>query len=160
MTNAKLGHVAGEHVRYVRGHVGYLKRRDRVTPDLWTETDTGYVTPCWIWNAPPQNEAGYCRVWLRGESVAAHRAMYEQEVGPIPDGLMIDHLCRQPSCVRPDHLEPVTNAVNQRRGNAAKLTDEAVAMIRASRMSHAHLAKVFGVSVGHVRNIRSGYRRP
>jgi HNH endonuclease len=46
----------------------------------------------------------------------AHRVVYETLVGPIPDGLVIDHLCRNPRCVRPDHMEPVTNQVNVLRG--------------------------------------------
>lgn len=49
----------------------------------------------------------------------AHRISYELHVGPIPEGLTIDHLCGNPSCVRPDHLEPVTMAENIRRGKGA-----------------------------------------
>lgn len=61
-----------------------------------------------------------------GRSVGSHRISYRMFVGPIPDGLTIDHLCRNRACVRPDHLEPVTNQENLRRGlgfgaiNAAK----------------------------------------
>jgi len=54
------------------------------------------------------------RVASRG--ILAHRFAYELLVGPIPDGLHTDHLCRNHSCVRPDHLEPVTCAVNVQRG--------------------------------------------
>lgn len=54
----------------------------------------------------------------------AHRVAYELVVGPIPEGLEIDHLCRTRSCVRPDHLDPVTHAENCRRagvpGHATK----------------------------------------
>lgn len=54
--------------------------------------------------------------------VYAHRWSYENFVGPIPDGLQIDHLCRNTLCVNPDHLEPVTGAENLRRshGNGSK----------------------------------------
>ena len=46
----------------------------------------------------------------------AHRAIYEEMVGPIPDGLVLDHLCSVRNCVNPEHLEPVTQAENARRG--------------------------------------------
>lgn len=49
-------------------------------------------------------------------STGAHRWAYEFLVGPIPDGMFLDHLCRNTGCVNPDHLEPVTNAENVMRG--------------------------------------------
>lgn len=48
--------------------------------------------------------------------IKAHRQVYWDEIGPIPDGLTIDHLCRNRSCVNPDHLEPVTMRENTMRG--------------------------------------------
>src|SRR4051812_34437471 len=86
MTNRRIGHVAGEHVRFIRGHVGNLKRRERLTDELWAVEDRGYETPCWIWNGAPRR-GGYCRVKFQGRVQLPHRAMYEQEVGPIPEGL-------------------------------------------------------------------------
>lgn len=69
---------------------------------------------CWIWQAqvPPD---GYGRIHVNGKPTLAHRASYEAFVGPIPDGLHIDHLCFTKRCVNPAHLEPVTQAENNRR---------------------------------------------
>jgi len=56
-----------------------------------------------------------------------HRLTYEALVGPIPPGLVIDHLCRVPECVNPDHLEPVTHAENLARGIGANSRDRRAA---------------------------------
>ncbi len=82
---------------------------------------------------------------MKKRVTGAHRAMYEQMVGPIPEGLVLDHLCKQPPCIRPEHLEPVTIAENTRRSAAAKLNHESVAFIRASDLPQQELADMFGV---------------
>lgn len=71
---------------------------------------------CWLWTGYT-NPKGYGRFMLNGRQVQVHRFAYEAEVGPIPEGLEIDHLCRTRNCVRPDHLEPVPGVVNLARGN-------------------------------------------
>ncbi len=71
---------------------------------------------CWIWTAKKE-KFGYGRFAIREREFAAHRVAYELFVGNIPDGLSIDHLCKNPSCVNPEHLEPVTMRVNLLRGN-------------------------------------------
>ena len=70
------------------------------------KTDT-----CWNW-AGSKDLAGYGAVRIKGERILAHRASYEMVVGQIPDGERIDHLCFNTSCVRPDHLRPVTRKQN------------------------------------------------
>ncbi|MGE3448999.1 MAG: HNH endonuclease signature motif containing protein [Microbacteriaceae bacterium] len=70
--------------------------------------------PCWIWQG--KSKLGYGFVKRGGKEYRAHRWLWEQVVGPIPDGLVIDHLCRNTLCVNPDHLEPVTNRENVVRG--------------------------------------------
>ena len=63
------------------------------------------------------NSAGYGVFSIgRFGRIYAHRWSYEHHVAPIPEGLVIDHLCRTPLCVNPDHLEPVTQRVNVHRG--------------------------------------------
>ena len=74
---------------------------------------------CHVWTGPA-DRFGYGLIWIDGQLRAAHRVSYEHFVGPIPNGLEIDHLCRVPACVNPKHLEPVTHQENVLRGFAAK----------------------------------------
>ena len=69
---------------------------------------------CWLWKGT--RRGGYGRFRTDDGLVEAHRFSYETAVGPILLGLIIDHLCRNRACVRPDHLEPVTPKVNTNRG--------------------------------------------
>lgn len=74
-------------------------------------TDAG----CWEWQAA-HTPQGYGVFWYAGALRRAHRLSYARHVGPIPRGLDLDHLCRNPKCVKPDHLEPVTRGENVMRG--------------------------------------------
>jgi hypothetical protein len=72
---------------------------------------------CWLWTGGLTRD-GYGVFWVnRKQRRPAHRWSYEHFVGPIPEGLQIDHLCRVRRCVNPDHLEPVTNRENILRGD-------------------------------------------
>lgn len=71
------------------------------------ESDDG----CWLWQGALKSN-GYGRV---DRSTLAHRWAYQAFVGPIPDDLVVDHLCRRKSCVNPLHMELVTIAENVRR---------------------------------------------
>jgi hypothetical protein len=77
---------------------------------------------CWLWTGRP-NRQGY-GVLREGPSgsrtLRAHRFSYELLVGPILEGLVIDHLCSNTMCVNPDHLDSVTQAENVRRGRTGQ----------------------------------------
>lgn len=78
------------------------------------------VTPtgCWEWRLT-RTRLGYGRVrWTGVDEYHAHRLAYEVFVGPIPEGLTLDHLCRNRACVNPGHLEPVSQRENVLRGAA------------------------------------------
>jgi hypothetical protein len=85
-----------------------------------TKTDA-----CWLF-VGGLTEDGYGVYMDHQVAKRAHRHAYEVMVGPIPEGLQLDHLCRVRNCVNPDHLEPVTPRENTLRGfgitavNAAK----------------------------------------
>lgn len=85
---------------------------DRRTPfwDRVRKTDG-----CWEWIAT-KNAYGYGVFVRNGSLKMAHRLSYEELVGPIPEGMQIDHLCRNPACINPAHLEAVTQRVNLLRG--------------------------------------------
>jgi hypothetical protein len=93
----------------------YPVRRDRATEIARV---LGYVDPqqggCWYWTGA-RDWKGYGVTHWFGQQLMAHRVVYEFLVGPIPEGLHVDHLCSVPRCVNPDHLEPVTAQENNRR---------------------------------------------
>ncbi len=129
---------------------------------------------CWEWPLAP-NTPGYGHFRFNGKTYQAHRASYEVNVGPIPDGLCVLHTCDNRLCVRPDHLWLGTKTDNMRdmiakgrkRGgprpgeahHSAKLSDADVAAIRASTDSQTALARRYGVHQSHISRIKSGDTR-
>ena len=73
---------------------------------------------CWIWTGTQLKPTGHGVMWNGEATVPAHRLVYEWLIAPVAPELHLDHLCRNPPCVRPDHMEPVTPKVNQNRGHA------------------------------------------
>lgn len=72
------------------------------------------TTGCRLW--PRAKSLGYGRIKFDGRLDLAHRVAYRLAVGPVPAGKVLDHLCRNPSCINPEHLEPVTMRENILRG--------------------------------------------
>lgn len=98
---------------------------------FWAKFDQGQ-NGCWNWTGAT-SALGYGRFWFADQMRWAHRVAYELLVGPVPDGHELDHLCRNPSCVNPVHLEPVTHRENVLRGAAP-----AAILVHATRCKHGH----------------------
>lgn len=117
-------------------------------------SDTG----CWEWLlAKAQN--GYGRVRVGGVQKAAHRVEYEKIHGTIPDGLEIDHLCRNKGCVNPSHLEAVSHRENEYRKSTTILNRESVREMRRlyeQGEKQTVIAQMYGVSQGHISNVIRG----
>lgn len=71
--------------------------------------------PCEVWGGSI-NEHGYGVLGINGKTKRAHVVAWEAVNGPVPDGLVLDHLCRNRACINPEHLDPVTNKINTLRG--------------------------------------------
>lgn len=100
------------------------------------------ISGCWLWIAYTQ-PGGYGQFFYDGRMGLAHRWSYEHYVGPIPEGLTLDHLCRHPSCVNPEHLEPVTMRENVLRGNGV--------CAKQARQTHCKRGHEFDSANTHVR---------
>ena len=133
-------------------------RRPPISESDYTTTDRGHSSLCFIWNGK-LSSAGYGKVNVDGKQIYAHRAMYEQEVGPIPDGKELDHLCRQTDCVNPSHLDPVTHAVNLRRGKGTKISDEQAQAIREDPRLLVRIAEDYGLHPSYVGRLKAGKKR-
>jgi hypothetical protein len=151
-SRSALGVVKGEPRRYIRGHKG-KPALERFFSFI-TEREDG----CWHWTGNGTRGYGRFRPGGNRNLVFAHRWAYERFIGPIPDGLQIDHLCRNPSCVNPDHLEAVTAAENVHRCSSTRLTQADVLAIRASTAPRKEIAARYGVDVFHIYAIRNGRR--
>lgn len=67
---------------------------------------------CWLWKAALLQSGGYGQFWMNGTMHRSHRVAYEFLVGPIPEGMFLDHTCYVPACVNPAHLRPTTPKEN------------------------------------------------
>jgi hypothetical protein len=123
---------------------------------------------CWEWSSTLRG--GYGRINIDGKWVSTHRLAYEQFIGPIPEGMLIRHLCHNTRCCNPSHLatgtaqENAQDAIDAGRftrgttnGNA-KLQEPDVIAIRQNpaRLTTKQLAAQFGVSTGTISEVRTG----
>lgn len=101
-----------------RGKGRYCSKRCATSKTIEDKLDAmTFIDPntgCFIWMGHCDKK-GYGRVYHNGQSRLVHRLAYEFEVGPVPEGLDLDHLCGLERCRSIDHLEPVTPAENNRR---------------------------------------------
>jgi hypothetical protein len=149
-TRAMIGHIKGQPIPYINGHNRKKAERYRIE-------DRGYKTPCWTWLLA-KSVWGYGLETVNHQQRAAHRRLYEKIHGPVKGDL--DHLCRNRDCVNPDHLEPVTRAVNIQRGDLARLTPEEVQAIRKfldQGLARVDIADAFGVCAGTIGCIARGH---
>lgn len=140
-----------------------------VVERFWARVQRGDPDECWPWIGDV-NAIGYGRLYVAGARVAAHRLSYELSGEQIPDGLQLDHLCRNRECVNPQHLEPVSSRENTIRGegpagiNARKthckrghpLSGDNVVMVNTGRGRTGRRCVVCGVASGRLSRPSSG----
>ena len=133
---------------------------------FWEKVDITEDDGCWEWQGCIRGADGYGVIWTKEKNILAHRAAWEIDVFPIPQGMCVLHHCDNPSCVRAEHLFIGTRAdnaadrdakgrlvVGNHRGEHApssKLTDEKALEIRrihaSGNYSRIGLAKKYGVA--------------
>jgi hypothetical protein len=132
----------------------FWKRVNKNGPIPVNRPDLG---PCHIWTAGKDSN-GYGQWWINGKTVRVYISTYEDMYGPIPKGLVTDHLCREHSCCNPAHLETVTNAENIRRGDLREIGKITGAMQRAkTHCPHGHPYDEKNTKIG--KNPNGGTRR-
>jgi hypothetical protein len=112
----------------------YQRFMDRVSPEP--------TSGCWLWTGVVNPQTGYGQF---GRCTTAHRLSYQFHVGRIPQGLVIDHLCRVRTCVNPQHMEVVTQQENIRRGDAPRRRREQALAAIACAAGHTWTPESTGI---------------
>ncbi len=122
---------------------------------------------CILWTKAIRKKDGYGSTSVNGKTWPAHRWVWTQAFGPIPEGMQVLHKCDTPACVNPKHLFLGTQADNMRdmaqkgrkakgeRGPSAKLKEPDVRFIRTTRLKHSILIQTYGISKACIQKIRS-----
>jgi hypothetical protein len=139
------------------------KYASQFTPIKYVITENG----CWECVSHKKDRYGYIRLMRKKKSVYLHRAVYEKEVGKIPDGLIILHSCDNPACFNPEHLSVGTHYDNNldkiskgrqakgSRNGRAKITERDVKDIRNDDRPVKEIAKQYGISDVMVYDIKN-----
>ena len=129
----------GEHLRPLRK---YADKTASLADRVHANTDkTG---DCWLWTGSTMN-TGYGVVFINGKTILAHRAAYEVANGPIPAGMLIDHKCHKPRCVKPSHIHAVTQKQNMENRKGAQTRSKS----GARGVFWHNASKSWHVVVGH-----------
>lgn len=130
-TRAAHGYIKGRPRRYVDGHYARdryrksgerLSRVDMTIASIFARCAPEPNTGCWLWTGPQTGTGkdgkhfSYGTVSVDGQRHLVHRVSYEVTHGPVPLGLVVDHICNTPLCVNPDHLQAITQKENTHRG--------------------------------------------
>jgi HNH endonuclease len=156
------GWVKGHPVRFINGHARRRPPIERFAEkaQLADDLSPNGMAGCIIWTGAT-NSKGYGRFNHNGAVRGAHAIAWILAGLEIPKGQELDHLCRRPSCVNVEHLEPVTHAENTRRGANAKLNTEQVVEIRsllAQGWGRKDIADAYGVHRATVSRVATGDR--
>lgn len=132
------------------GEPGTIETAQPPAERFWSKVNKTEI--CWNYEIGA-GSSGYAHFKLGGKSHKAHRLSYEWAVGPIPEGMQIDHMCHNRRCVRPDHLRPVTNKQNHE--NRAGAQSNSATGVRGV-VQHKRTGKFYGVVAHHGKRYATG----
>lgn len=130
---------------------GVYERKD-VKERFFNKYTVNPLTDCWEWNKPKKN--GYGQFYHNGTMRRSHIFSYELYYGNVPEGMVLDHLCKNKACCNPDHLETVSQKTNVRRGRAGESCKE-----RAFLQTHCKRGHKFTVDNTYVSKVGARHCR-